>query len=745
MNALTANGVSRRGMLTGAGALVVGFSLFPSALRAQQAAGQAPAPPPLPGGLNANPTLDSWIKIEASGKITVFTGKAELGQGTKTAMLQIAAEHLEVEPKAITLVTADTGLSPNEGFTAGSGTITGSGLAMSHAAAQTRQILIDLAAAKLGVAADQLKTQGGAVVAPDGRKLGYGELVDGETLRRRAEPTSKFKDPKTYTQIGKSLPRVDIPGKVTGGVAFVQDLRLPGMVHARVVRPPRYGARLKSLEAAGVEKMPGVIKVVRDGSFLAVVAEKEFQAVQAMASLTQAAVWDAGPDLPASPEALFSFLKTTKSQADSIVDKPFGTPVKTIEANYTRPYHMHGSIGPSCAVAHMQGDALTVWSHTQGVFPDRQAIAGLLKMPEAQIRVIHMEGSGCYGHNGADDAAADAALIAAALPGKPVRVQWMRDQEHAWEPYGAAMSMAMKGGVDANGNVVAFDYHLWGTTHNTRPGGPGNILAGWLVEKPFAQATPTFRPSPAGSLDRNAVPYYGFPTKVTSHFVADMPLRVSALRGLGAFANVFAIESFVDELAREAKADPVAFRLKHLEDPRAKEVVQLAADKFGWKPGAKAPFGRGYGFAFARYENLHAYCALAVEVEVERETGRVRLVRAVAADDSGTTVSPDGVKNQIQGGILQAASWTLYEQVAFDKGGITSTDWSSYPILRFAAAPESIEVHIIDRPGLPFLGTGEASQGPTPAAIANAIADATGARMRDLPFTRQKVKALISA
>jgi CO/xanthine dehydrogenase Mo-binding subunit len=306
------------------------------------------------------------------------------------------------------------------------------------------------------------------------------------------------------------------------------------------------------------------------------------------------------------------------------------------------------------------------------------------------------------------------------------------------------MLMNLKGGVDAQGNIVAWDYNLWSMTHGTRPGGAASVIAGWLSSANLKVPAPTFRPSATGSLDRNATAYYRLPGhRVTSHFVADMPLRVSSTRGLGAYANVFAIESFMDELALLAGADPVQFRLKHLDDQRAKDVVQMAADKFGWKAGAKPPAGRGYGFAFARYENLGAYCAMAVEVAVERETGKVRLLRAVAADDSGTAVNPDAIANQIQGGIMQSASWTLYEQVDFDKTGINSTDWSTYPIMRFSTAPESVDVSVIDRPGQPFLGTGEASQGPTGAAIANAIANATGGRLREPPFTRQKVKAAI--
>lgn len=734
------SGVSRRRFLSGSGSLMVSFSLLPEAAFAQPA-GQ----PRLPGNLETNPMLDAWIRIEAGNTITVYTGKAELGQGTKTSLLQIAAEHLDVDPKAIDFVTADTGRTPNEGYTAGSATVSGSGTALMNAAAQVRQILIDRAAQISGVPADRLGSGGASVHAPDGRSWSYGALVAGVNLHVRAQPTSQLKDPKTYKIVGTSMPRVDIPAKVTGGVAYVQDLRLDGMVHARVVRPPRHGARLIEVDAAEIERMPGVVKLVRNGSYLAVVAEKEFQAIQAMRALAAAAKWDLGPDLPADQDAAWSFLKTAPAQTDVIVDRPLGAPVKMIEADYARPYVMHGSIGPSCAVALMRDGVLTVWSHTQGVFPDRQAIAELLGMREENVRVIHSEGSGCYGHNGADDAAADAALIAAALPGRPVRVQWMREQEHGWEPYGTAMTTMMRGGVDASGAIVAWDYQFWSQTHATRPGGAGSTIAGWLIEKPFALPIPRFRPSPRGSADRNAVPYYKLAgEKVTSHFIAaPMPLRISALRSLGGYMNVFAIESFMDELALAAKADPVAFRLKHLDDPRAIDVVKLAAEKFGW--GAKAPDGHGYGFAFARYENLAAYLAVAVEVEVDRATGRVRLVRAVAADDSGTAVNPDAIENQIQGGIMQATSWTLHEQVKFNRDGVTSTDWNSYPILRFREVPDSIEVHVIDRPGQPFLGTGEAAQGPAGAAIANAIAHATGARLRVPPFTPETVKRAISA
>jgi CO/xanthine dehydrogenase Mo-binding subunit len=731
---------SRRGFLAGTGSLVLSFSLLPPDVFAQDA-------PRLPGDLQNNPMLDAWIRIDPDNKITIFTGKAELGQGTKTALLQVAAEQLDLDPKNVTFVTADTGRTPDEGFTAGSATMSASGTALMNASAQVREILLGLAAAKSGLPMTALSARDAAIHAPDGRSWTYGDLVAEDTLHIRARPNSKLKDAKDYTIVGRSMPRVDIPAKVTGGVAYVHDLRPDGMVHARVVRPPRYGARLRSVDTASIERMPGVLKVVRDGSYLAVVAEKEFQAVRAMRALGAAAQWDMGPDLPASQDAVWSFLKSAPAQIDVIMDQPQGASIRMIEASYARPYFMHASIGPSCALAHMQEGKLTVWSHTQGVFPDRQAIAELLGMAESDVRVIHAEGAGCYGHNGADDAAADAALIARALPGRPVRVQWMRDQEHRWEPYGSAMTATMRGGVDSSGMIVAWDYHFWSQTHATRPGGAGSTIAGWLIEKPFALPTPSFRPSPRGSADRNAVPYYKLANaKVTSHFIATpMPLRISALRSLGGYMNIFSIESFMDELALAAGADPVAFRLKHLADPRAIDVVRLAAEKFGWTAGAQPPANRGYGFAFCRYENQAAYLAVAAEVEVNPATGKVRLVRAVAADDSGQAVNPDAIENQIQGGIIQSSSWTLEEQVRFDSNEIASVDWRTYPILRMPDVPDSIEVHVINRPGQPFLGTGEASQGPAGAAIANAIAHATGKRLRVPPFTPDVVKRALNA
>ena len=733
-------GLSRRSVLQGAGGLVVSFALAPAGL-AQQAAPQ----PALPGSLEDAPFLDSWIRIDPKGAVTVFTGKAELGQGIATALQQIAAEELGLSFATPTVVTADTGRTPNEGYTAGSHSMQDSGTAIRNAAAQMREILLAEAARQMGT--DQLRLEGGNVLAPDGNRRSYGALAAGLSLHVQAQPESRLTAPAAFRVMGQPLPRIDIPAKVTGGEAYVQDLRLPGMLHGRIVRPPSYGARLAALDSTAVEALPGVVKVVRDGNFLAVVAEQEFQAVKAMRLLAAAAQWQEDAKLPDQarlPEALLALPAKDFPILERYGATP-SSPGQTLEARYTRPYLLHGSIGPSCAVAQLEADGLlTVWTHTQGVYPDRKAIAEMLGRPIEQLRCIHVPGSGCYGHNGADDAAADAALLAAALPGRPVRVQWMREQEHAWEPYGPAMVAEARATLDEAGRIADWDYGVWSNTHSMRPGPAGSLLAARHLAKPFPVPAPRPLPQPEGGGDRNAIPLYTLPSaRVVHHFLPDMPLRISALRSLGAQMNVFAIESFMDELALAAGADPVEFRLKHLDDPRARDVIAAAAEAFGWSGGKPAAPGHGRGFAFARYKNLAAYCAVAVEVAVERETGAVRVPRVVAAVDTGQVVNPDGVRNQIEGAVLQSMSWTLYESVGFDQARITSVDWSTYPILRFDAVPDSVEVRIVDRPGAPFLGCGETGQGPASAALANGIADAAGRRLRDLPLTAAKVKAAI--
>jgi CO/xanthine dehydrogenase Mo-binding subunit len=734
--------LDRRQVLAGGGALVVSFAL-PDAFAQEHAAAGAPKPP---GSLATSPYLDAWIRIDADG-ITAFTGKAELGQGFKTAFQQIAAEELDVAFEAIKVVTADTGRTANEGYTAGSHSMQDSGTAIFNAAAQVRALLIAEAARRLDLPAENLRTENGAVIAPDGRRLGYGDLVAADMLHVQADVKSNLKDPATYKVMGQPVPRVDIPAKVTGGAAFVQDMRLPDMLHARLVRPPSYGAVLSECDTSSVEKLAGVVKVVRNGNFLAVVAKKEFQAIKAMRALSAAAKWSEKSGLPNQND--LPRVITGLPSKDSVifeVSNPAATGQRTLEATYTRPYQSHGSIGPSCAVAQLNNDVMTVWTHTQGVYPDRQGVAEMLRVPPAKVRLIHVEGSGCYGHNGADDAAADAALIARELPGIPVRVQWMREQEHGWEPYGPAMVTKLKASLDDSGAIASWNFEVWSNTHSMRPGGGGCMLAAQHMADPLAIPEPKPLPLPEGGGDRNAIPIYKFPNAhVVHHFIPSMPVRISAMRALGAYHNVFSIESFMNELAELAGADPVEFRLKHLDDPRAHDVVEKAAKEFGWQKGQKAPEGRGYGFAFARYKNLAAYCAIASEVEINRETGRPRLVRAVAAVDSGQVVNPDGIINQVEGAILQSMSWTLYEAVTFDDTRITSVDWQTYPILRFDAVPDKVDVHIVNRPGQPFLGSGETGQGPAAASVANAVANAAGKRLRDLPLTRSKIKDAIDA
>jgi nicotinate dehydrogenase subunit B len=727
-----------RRRLLGQGALVVAFSL------SRRAMGQVMEKrPTLPGDLDKFPLLDSWIRIDAGGHITVFTGKAELGQGLRTALIQVAADELAVLPASIELVTADTAHTPDEGVTAGSHSMQDSGTAILNAAANVRVLLTEAAAWRWLVAVGQVELHDGAAHAPNGDSLGYGELAVMLSLHVEAKPDVARRE-KGVRLIGTDLPRVDIPAKVTGGVAYVQDMRLPGMLHARVVRGPSEGTRLKPADVDAVARMPGVVQVVRDGGFTAVLATQEWQAVKALQRL-QSAGWDRpGAKLPA--EDVREAIRRLPSQEVPIFDYP-GPPApadgKVVKARYSRPCLMHGSIGPSCAVALWENDGVTVWTHSQGVYPLRKSLAELLRLPADKVRCIHTEGSGCYGHNGADDVAADAALAARAVPGRPVRLQWMREQEHGWEPLGSAMVVELEATL-ADGRIAGWRHDVWSNAHNGRPATAGGLLAGAEVDPPFPRQIAKPIPMPEGGGHRNGNPLYALPNaRGIYHFIEQAPVRVSALRGLGAQMNVFAIECFMDELAKSASADPLAFRLAHMTDARAREIMQTAADRFGWASRGKGGDGRGCGFAFARYKNLAAYCAVAMEVAVDRASGDIKISRVVAAVDSGEAVNPDGIRNQIEGGIVQSLSWTIHEAVAFDATHRSSFDWSAYPIVRFDAVPATVEVHVIDRPGQPFLGTGEAAQGPAAAALANAVTDAVALRVRDMPLAPEKVKAVL--
>ena len=734
---MTAPVITRRQVTAGLGAIVVAFSLDPKLAIAQER---------LPGSLENNRRLDGWIRINADGTATVFTGKVELGQGILTALRQIAAEELDLPLARITTISGDTGRTPNEGQTAGSQSVENSGTALRMAGAEVHALLVDLAAKRLGVAADRLAVADGVISAPDGRKIGYGELVADLDLSREATAKSPPKPASNHKIVGKPIARFDIPAKVTGGAAYVQDLRLPGMVHGRVVRPPRYGSKLEAVDQAAVKAMPGVVAVVRDGSFLGVVAEREEQAIKAREALRESAKWTLGPELP-DPARIFEVIKSLPSKDSTIGVKQGAAPadVRRFEAVYTKPYLAHGSIGPSCSVAELKDGTMTVWTHSQGVFPLRAELVKALKMPAAAVRCVHTEGSGCYGHNGADDVALDAALLARAVPGRPVRLQWMRDDEFGWEPYGPAMVMHAKAALGGDGKIADWSYEVWSNSHSTRPQSTtgANVLASWYLAEPQAMGPPTSPPQPAGGGDRNAVPLYDFPNqRVIHHFVQDMPVRVSALRTLGAYANVFALESFMDELAVAAGADPIAFLLAHLKDPRARAVIETVARISGWKDGEKGTGSRGRGIGFAKYKNLACYMAVVAEAEVDRATGMVRVPRVWAAVDAGLIINPDGLANQTEGGIIQSVSWTLKEEVRFDKTGILSRDWASYPILTMPEVPK-VEIELINRPNERPLGAGEGASGPAVAAVANAFAHATGKRIRDLPVHPARVKAAI--
>jgi CO/xanthine dehydrogenase Mo-binding subunit len=702
-------------------------------------------PRKLPGNLNANRRLDRWLRINRDGTVTVFPGKVEIGQGILTALAQIVAEELDVSYDRIRLAPADTTYSPDEGMTSGSQSITDGGVALRYAAAEARDLLLQRAAARLGVSLEQLSVADGVITARSGGNVAYWDLASDDLLAREATAEIAPKPASLHTVIGKPAPRRDIPAKITGEPIYVHDFDPPGLLHGRIARPPSYQSRLAGIDEADVRALPGVVAVVRDGSFLGVVAEREEQSIRALTRLKRIARWEESTVLPETADPRFLFKETTEDEVISEKRDAAAAAraAKSLEAEYTRPYIAHASIGPSCAVARFEDGRYTVWTHSQGIYPLRRDLAGVLGVEEKRIAVIHMDGAGCYGHNGADDAALDAALLARAVPGRPVRVQWMREDEFNWEPYGPAMVVKLKAELDAQGSIVGWTEDIWSNSHSTRPNGLGgiNLLAAWHLAQPFKPSPPRNPPLPGGGSHRNGIPIYEFPNeRVTNRLVKRMPVRVSALRALGATANVFAIESFMDELAAAGGADPVEFRLRHLKDPRARAVIETVAAKAGWRKGEKGDGTRGRGIGFARYKNGACYVAVIVEVEAGNE---IAVKRAWAAIDAGLVINPDGIANQTEGGIIQTVSWALKEAVRYDRSRILTSNWDDYPILTFEEAPQ-VEITIVNRPELPPLGAGEGAQGPTAAAIANAIHNALGVRLRDMPFTRERVLAALA-
>ncbi|HEY5900143.1 MAG TPA: molybdopterin cofactor-binding domain-containing protein [Burkholderiales bacterium] len=646
--------------------------------------------------------LTQRVHFERDGTVTIATGKVDLGQGISTALAQIAAEELGVDLKLIKILPASTAYSPDEGVTSGSLSIQDGGKGLRKACAELR-----------------------AMLAKSGKKS-YWELeVAGDIPADAPE-----KPAAEYRIVGADVPRLELPGKIAAKPSYVHDMVLPGMLHARMIRAPRALAKLKD-----VPQPPPGVQLIRDGSFAAVLAEREEDAIEAAKKLRAKAQWEGGP---AIPDDIYAWLKSHAVENDVAKEKSDPAAkargVKRVQAEYRKPFMAHASIGPSCAVAQMLGEKLQVWSHTQGIFGLRREIAMVTRLAEEDIVVNHLEGAGCYGHNGADDVALDAALLAIRAKGKPVRLQWTREDEFVWEPYGPAMVVALDAGLDAEGSVVSWRHDLWSNGHTHRPGRADKpvLVAAEELANPIDRAPAVDPALPAGGAHRNAIPLYEFPDLlVTRHYVRDALIRGSSMRALGGYANVFAIESFMDELCN---GDPVGFRLRHLKDPRGRAVIEEVVRRSNWNSFAKTE-GVGYGIAFAKYKNLGAYCAIVAEVDVTHE---LRVTRLVAAVDVGIPVNPDGVANQVEGGCVQATSWTLKEAW---RPGVAA--WEDYPILKFSEAPK-VEVSLL-KTNNPSVGAGECMMGPTAAAIANALHDALGVRVRELPLTPERIAAAINA
>lgn len=685
----------------------------------------------LPGSLGRTSQINAWLAVLEDGRVKIFSGKVELGQGIRTALRQVAAEELCLALDQVEVVLAETGVTPNEGYTAGSGSIQNSAMSVRYAAAAARERLLSLAAEKLDLSVDQLRLDQGTIKSvKGGQKLSFFEILAGRQLEEEVPLQLKLKPKSAYQYVGEPIARDDLTAIVKGEPLFIHDLRFPDMVHARVLRPFNYQSSLLEFDESGFKAAAaGVLKVIRKGNFLAILTQKEHQAETAIRLLEKYTNW--------SKPAIFPAQSALAEHIKQIADPPkiehgpetemAAMETNTIKASYSKPYTMHAALGPACAIGYYDGDILHIWSHSQGIYPMRAGLATMLSIEPEKIHVISAPGSGCYGHTVADDAAADAALLAMAYPNKHVRVRWSRADEHRWEPYGSAMLMELEASLDAAGQINYWKSKIWTDSHSTRP----NKNAATLL--PARHIAPAFAMTSRGYLKggvRNADPYYTIPAmQVIAHYF-DGPMRVSSLRSLGAFANIFAIESFMDELAVRAGKDPIAFRLQHLEDQRAKEVVQTVGEM---TRDIHTKAGEGIGYAFCRYKNYAAYCALAVQASVDEMNKAVKVLKCWAAVDVGEVINPDGLKNQVEGAIVQAIGWTLSEEVNFDHQEITSLDWSSYRSTDFSMSPDAIEVQLIDRPTEPAMGGGEAGTPPVAAAICNAIFRACGQRVYALP------------
>lgn len=776
--------VGRRDFLKGVGGLVVAISL-PVYLNQKAAAAASTSSTGFGPVTVPAEQLDSWLAIGKDGKVTVYTGKVELGTGTATATRQVVAEELDVPFESTTLIQAITGLTADQGYTAGSQTMRtqwASGLRI--AAASARQQLLGLASARLGVSADRLTVKAGVVsVGGDGSKsVSYADLVGGGQFNSRVSQQAKPKPASAYSVVGKSVAREDIPDKLFGTFTYVQDVKLPGMLHGRVVRPARpapaattpgalatvpkgtlANASLASVDRASVEKLPGNVRVVSRADFVAVVADREEQAIAAAQALR--VEWTDRALLP-DQATLYDTIKGLKKenvrtiQRDGDVDAAIAGAAKVVKATYNHPYQIHGSIGPSAAVADFRDGVLEVWSGTQGVYQLRNAVATAVGLTPDKVRVNYVEGSGCYGLNGADDVSISAALMSQAV-GKPVRVQYMRADEMAWENFGTPMVMSLRAGLDGEGNIVGWDYEGWTANRGSRPGPPGNLPVGVLAgfPEPAPPASPPPSP-PLGDDSLNSTPWYRFPSqRVLSYGVYQPWLFTGPLRSPSRLQNTFAAESFMDELAFAAGADPVEFRMRHVgADSRLAAVIQGAAGLAGWKPKPPAPpaptpptapmaqlsgVRSGRGIASCRYEGNSAWVAAVITLSVDVATGNITVTQVAVSHDCGVIINPDGLKNQVEGNVVQGLSRALKEEVRFDRSGVLSVDWASHPIITFPELPDDLRIQLIDHPELPALGAGESTISVIGAAIANAIFDATGKRIRQIPFTPERVKAAL--
>jgi CO/xanthine dehydrogenase Mo-binding subunit len=687
--------------------------------------------------------LDDWLRIEPDGTITAFSGKVELGTGVRTALAQIVAEELDVPFTRVHMVMGDTARTPDEGYTAGSMTINSSGGALRHAAAEARSILLKRAVDKLDANITELVVNDGviSVLGDPERAVSYTELMGGKLFKRNISGDAPLKPSHLYRLVGTSVPRVDIPPKFTGQQSFIQDLQVPGMLHARLVRPPSSSAKFISMDESSIKDVPGLVKVVQRGNFIGIITEREEQAILAAQQLK--VLWSETPSMPPMAD-LYNYLRSQPTEDHVLIDDGdvealIATSPRQFQAEYHQPYHAHASIGPSCAVADVTKDHVTVWCSTPGPYPLRNALAQLTGLADEKFHLIHVEGAGSYGQNGSDDAAADAVILSLEVA-KPVRVQWSRQDEFVWEPKAPAMVMEVRAGLDQQGNITAWDYQVFSPSHVARARFAGQLVTAQLIAG---------QPFPAGRFsfgaERNAPTNYTFPRqRVTVHYLSNTPLRASSMRSLGGAENTFANESFMDELAAAAGVDALEFHLRYLDDPRARVVLIAAAENAEWDKHPSPLISQdklleGRGLAFARYENEEALVACIARVQVDPPTGTVSVKRIVVAHDCGLIINPDGLKNQIEGNVIQSLSRTLKEEVQFDEFRITSVDWETYPILKFTEVPD-VDIVLINHPELPALGAGEPSTVTTAAAVANAIFDATGIRLRQIPFTPERVK-----